>query len=171
MLRMSSRGIRDQAKAKQINSEIALANYREGTKIGIMDSAKKHSLKRIFGSSAKKLVLGYGALAWLTLCVQVCAFPASSLAKSQPPAAQGPQSGVPAPQVTGTPSPTQQADQQASGTIGGMVVDQTGSIVVGAQVTLTRQDQSPSREATTGDDGQFSFANVAPGPFQLSIAA
>ena len=36
---------------------------------------------------------------------------------------------------------------------------------------LARQNQSASQETQTGDDGQYSFANIAPGPFQLSIAA
>lgn len=36
---------------------------------------------------------------------------------------------------------------------------------------LTREDQSPSQEVLSGDDGQFSFANIAPGPFQLTITS
>ncbi len=36
---------------------------------------------------------------------------------------------------------------------------------------LTREDQSPSQEALSGDDGQFSFANIAPGAFQLTITS
>jgi len=38
-------------------------------------------------------------------------------------------------------------------------------------VNLAREDQSPSQEALSGDDGQFSFAGVAPGPFMLTISA
>ena len=58
-----------------------------------------------------------------------------------------------------------------SGSIHGTIVDPNGTAVAGARVKLTRQDQSPSQEAQAGDDGQYSFANVAPGPFQLSITA
>lgn len=36
---------------------------------------------------------------------------------------------------------------------------------------LARQDQSANPEAQTGDDGQYSFANIAPGPYQLTFAA
>ena len=43
--------------------------------------------------------------------------------------------------------------------------------VAGAQVKLSREDQSPDQEAMTGDDGQFSFANVPPGPFRLTITS
>jgi carboxypeptidase family protein len=60
-------------------------------------------------------------------------------------------------------------DQQLSGSISGTVVDQTGAFVAGAQVRLSRDDQSPAQEVLSGDDGQFSFASVAPGPFQLTI--
>jgi hypothetical protein len=48
-------------------------------------------------------------------------------------------------------------------------VDLTGAAAAGAAVTLTRADQSLDQEMLSGDDGQFSFANVAPGPFRLTI--
>lgn len=73
----------------------------------------------------------------------------------------------------------------APGTITGTIVDQSGAVVAGARVQLTRtgagtdtdgdkstdtsKDQSPNQEARTGGDGQFSFANIAPGAFQLTI--
>jgi hypothetical protein len=66
--------------------------------------------------------------------------------------------------------PAQQPDQQAMGSISGTVVDLTGGVVVGAQVRLMRGDQSPSAEVLTDDLGQFSFANVAPGAFELTIS-
>jgi hypothetical protein len=49
------------------------------------------------------------------------------------------------------------------------VVDQTGAAVAGAQVKLSREDQFPGQEASSDEDGRFAFANIAPGPFQLSI--
>jgi hypothetical protein len=69
-------------------------------------------------------------------------------------------------QVSGEQLP----DQQATGSISGTVVDLTGAIIVGAHVRITRGDQSQSAETLTDDVGQFSFANVAAGPFQLSIS-
>jgi hypothetical protein len=38
-------------------------------------------------------------------------------------------------------------------------------------VTLTLDDHSLNRDLLSGDDGQFSFASIAPGPFHLTIAA
>jgi hypothetical protein len=36
-------------------------------------------------------------------------------------------------------------------------------------VKLSAEDPSPSQEVQSGDDGQFSFTHVAPGPFQLTV--
>jgi hypothetical protein len=57
-----------------------------------------------------------------------------------------------------------------SGSISGTVVDPSGAAVAGARVGLTRGDQSKKQEVLSGDDGQFSFGNIAPGPFQLIIS-
>ncbi len=68
-----------------------------------------------------------------------------------------------------------QAPEGLSGTITGTVVDQSGAVVAGARIKLTATgtatggDQSPSQETLTGNDGQFSFTNVASGPFHLTI--
>jgi hypothetical protein len=78
----------------------------------------------------------------------------------------------PDPQVS-PPKPQANAPKVPAvpGSILGTVLDQTGSVAVGAVVRLTSEDQSLSREATTGDNGQFSFSNVPPGPFKLSVTA
>ena len=68
------------------------------------------------------------------------------------------------PQQTLVPSP-------ASGSIKGTIVDQSAALVAGAHVQLTREDQSQNQEVLSGDDGQFAFANVPPGAFQLTITA
>ena len=68
------------------------------------------------------------------------------------------------PQQTLVPSP-------ASGSIKGTIVDQSAAVVAGAHVKLTREDQSQNQEVLSGDDGQFAFANVPPGAFQLTITA
>ena len=42
---------------------------------------------------------------------------------------------------------------------------------MGARVSIARQISSANLEALSGDEGQFSFADVIPGPFQLTISA
>jgi hypothetical protein len=61
--------------------------------------------------------------------------------------------------------------QPLSGSISGTVVDQSGAVVAGARVKLTDEDQSLNQEVLSGKDGQFSFANIAPGSFQLTITS
>lgn len=58
-----------------------------------------------------------------------------------------------------------------TGNINGTVLDQSGAVVAGARVKLTGEDPTVSREALSDTDGNFSFANVAPGPFHLTITA
>lgn len=98
----------------------------------------------------------------------MCAFPL--LAQSQPAAPSsspnaGPNLSAP---LSGTP---QSPDPQATGSIVGSVVDQGGTPVYGAHVSLSRTGASPAATTDTDQDGQFSFSNIAPGPFQLSITA
>ena len=107
------------------------------------------------------MLVGLGSSVWLGLSVLSCVFPA--LAQSQqPPIVQAPGTGT---------HVTQLPDQQLAGSISGTVVDSTGAVVVGARVTLTPADQSPPQEVLSGAEGQFSFANVVPGTFQIRITA
>jgi hypothetical protein len=62
-------------------------------------------------------------------------------------------------------------DSPLPGSISGRVADQSGAVVAGALVKLSGQDRSRDQEVLSGGDGQFSFTNVAPGPFQLSITS
>jgi hypothetical protein len=63
------------------------------------------------------------------------------------------------------------SDQKSPGTITGTVIDQSGAVVVGARIMFTRPGQPETLELESGDRGQFSFANVAPGAFQISVTA
>jgi len=77
-------------------------------------------------------------------------------------------------QLRDAPDPALSAaetQQKTYGTAGGRVVDQTGKGVVGADVTLTRDQDSLIQEGQTDEDGHFSFANVSPGSLQITIAA
>ena len=61
--------------------------------------------------------------------------------------------------------------QKVTGTISGSVVGQDGVALAGVEVKLTIEGQSLSQEVMTGEGGQFSFTNVAPGSFQLTITS
>ena len=63
----------------------------------------------------------------------------------------------------------QAQDSPAIGSISGTVLDATGAPVSGARVRLTLGATSPAVETLTEPNGHFSFANVAPGAFGLSI--
>lgn len=74
---------------------------------------------------------------------------------------------------SGVPSTNEQPP--LSGSIRGTLVDQSGAFVLGARMKLTA-DRSPHgqsvvREALSGVDGQFSFADIPAGPFHLTIVS
>ncbi len=73
--------------------------------------------------------------------------------------------------MAGFPVLAQSPSEQLAGNISGRVVDQSGAAVVGARVSLTGDGRAATPDAVTGTDGQFSFPNVVPGPFKLSITA
>ena len=107
---------------------------------------------------------------WLALGILAWAFPALARAQ-QPPVALGGESGFPDSSGIRLAALDRQLDQQSPGSIRGILVDPRGAPVPGARVKLSRGDQSPNQEVLTGDDGQFSLANITPGPFQLTITA
>jgi len=105
----------------------------------------------------------------LSLCVLLCGFPLSSLARAQErPVVQG---ALSTDDTSGTKAPEQAVDQQPAGTISGTVEDQSGAVTLGATVRLTREGQSQGQEVLSGENGQFSFAHIAPGPFHLKITS
>src|SRR6266568_4407920 len=73
------------------------------------------------------------------------------------------------PQGTGTSEHS--SDPRLSGSISGTIVDPTQAAIAGARVRLSWGDQSLYQEVMSDDDGLFSFANVAPGAFQLTITS
>ncbi|MBZ5570770.1 MAG: carboxypeptidase-like regulatory domain-containing protein [Acidobacteriia bacterium] len=101
----------------------------------------------------------------LVLALTIMGCTSRSVAQTLQPA-PGPS---PEPQRTDSPSGGQ-LPKQLAGSISGTVVDRSGAVVAGARVKLTREDQS-QQEVFSGDNGQFSFANIASGPFQLTITS
>jgi hypothetical protein len=132
-----------------------------------VNSIKKESCKKSWGGSVRKRVLGTGRLVWLSLTVLVCGFP--TLARQNPTAA-GAESGLPDALATKASTAEQLPDPQLSGRISGRVVDPSGVAAIGATVRLRRADQSLDQQMLSDDDGRFSFADVAPGSFRLTIA-
>lgn len=125
-----------------------------------MNSIKKGSFKKSRGGSVHRKVCGVGALVSLSLSLLICN--SATLAR-QNPTTEGVESGLPSALAT-----------QLSGRISGRVVDPSGVGAAGATVRLTQADQSLDQqtldEQTLSDeDGRFSFSDVAPGSFRLTI--
>jgi len=79
------------------------------------------------------------------------------------------------PGFTESGSPAAQTERHASGTIKGRIFDQAGNPVVGAHVKLLLDSPRPPESANlpgveTGDNGEFSFSNIAPGAFRIEIS-
>lgn len=60
---------------------------------------------------------------------------------------------------------------QFSSNLQGVVMDSTGAVISGATVTLTNTDTGVSQLATTGQQGDFRFVSVAPGPYEVTTSA
>ena len=105
---------------------------------------------------------------WLSLPVSF--FGAPALVLAQPQMSDTVPGVESAPRTAASPA-KQLPDQRVYGSIRGTVVDRTGTAVAGARVRLTAGDQSPNQEVQAGENGQFYFNSIAPGPFQLTITS
>ncbi len=59
--------------------------------------------------------------------------------------------------------------QSTYGTVDGTVVDSSGAVVAGAQVTLTNTGTQEKHTQTTGNEGGYKFVNVMPSEYRLDI--
>jgi hypothetical protein len=111
----------------------------------------------------------------LVLSISVAALSnnASSFAQSLQPSVAGTQE---------TPTVAQQptSDKRQSGGISGTVIDQDGAVIADVKIILTQPAATSSgatsgptstKEAHSDGEGHFAFAEVAAGPFQLSLTA
>lgn len=80
-------------------------------------------------------------------------------------------SSAPNPNTSSPPEAQQEQPAAKSGSVIGTVLDQTRSVATDVVVGVTSEDKSFSQELVTGDNGQFSFSNVPPGRFKLSVSA
>jgi len=63
------------------------------------------------------------------------------------------------------------AQTATTGVVLGTVTDTSGAVVAGAEVTLTDATTNLVRTQMTNDNGQFTFAGIMPGTYQLKVSA
>jgi hypothetical protein len=133
---------------------------------------RKDSFGKAPHGTTPSWVPGHLGLVLLLPILLVCSLPRHALAQSaERPTPQAPNGQPDSVRSSTSAAQQQQSDARLPGSVGGTVVDPSGAAVVGARVKLTGENHPSEAEIPTGDDGQFSFASVAPGPFQLTITA
>ena len=130
----------------------------DGDRVLTVRSTQIDSDKKSLGKSARASAVGMGSFVCLCMCLVLLASPAPAQSQQTP-------------AETGTTAIQQLPARQFPGSISGTVVDPSGAAVPRARLELKREDQTTNQETLSGDDGQFSFGNVPPGPFQLTIEA
>ena len=103
----------------------------------------------------------------ICLCISLGFLPSIVFAQSQPPAVHQSDSGH-AGEGSGAGAVA------APGTISGQIADKSGAAIVGAHVRLSLDGQSATQvviEAVADNDGQFTFTNIPPGSFQLTVSS
>ena len=123
--------------------------------------------------SYKREVDAIGRVRALSGSVLACTLLLVTVAHGQQLSSLHEQSSAPTQQTSQVPDVSSgQTGSQPTGSIFGTVLDQGGAVAVGARVRLTRPDQPHTQQvSSSGDNGQFTFVNLAPGSFQLTITA
>jgi hypothetical protein len=131
---------------------------------------KKGPCERALVRSVGAWILGARSLLLISVGVLACGFPALAQSERLPivPEAEG---GLLPAIGTASSGGGQLPAQRLPGSISGTIIDRTGTGVVGARVKLTQDEQSPSREVVSDDQGKFFFTNIAPGPFHLTVTS
>src|SRR5437868_9225531 len=57
-----------------------------------------------------------------------------------------------------------------TGSVAGLVTDQSNAVVPGATVTLTDPSTGTSQTASTNENGRYIFVNVKPGTYNMQIS-
>lgn len=112
--------------------------------------------------SARRVALRTTVFVCLLLAVLAAGGVSAVWAQAQQPSGQP---NGPAAQSTATPPPA-----QTSGVITGTVTDKAGALAIGAQVALIQNGQT-ARSIASGNNGDFTFSDVPPGPFRLKVTA
>lgn len=61
--------------------------------------------------------------------------------------------------------------QTHRGSVRGTVTDPNGAVIPGATIKITSQETGATRVATSGEDGEYTVSFLAPGNYQMSVAA
>jgi hypothetical protein len=132
---------------RQFGSGLNLTGWKESSRIHCIDNHLRHSIR---------------AAKWIAVWITAAAIlnNLSALAQTQEVPAEAPTSI----QLNEPPGPK-------SGSISGIVVDQSGAVVADVKITLAQQGMVSKREALSDSNGYFLFLDVAPGPFQIAYEA
>ncbi|MBW4044326.1 MAG: carboxypeptidase regulatory-like domain-containing protein [Acidobacteria bacterium] len=79
--------------------------------------------------------------------------------------------GAPIPDAPQPQSEAQDAQPSRDASISGVIQDQTGAVVPGAQVTLTHTDGRTLNTVTCGPNGEFTFTNILAGSYLVNVNA
>jgi hypothetical protein len=93
--------------------------------------------------------------------------PRSALAQTKRPAKSSGASKTPAASKTSTTP----AQDPSLGAVSGTITDQQGEVAEGAIVELARDNDSKKEQVASGSNGEYSFANVTPGPVHITVTA
>lgn len=118
-------------------------------------------LRQLTGAS------GWGRLLFSSLLVILLVFPQSAITQTKRPSKSSGTSKTPAASNPST-TPTQ---NPSLGAISGTIIDQQGEVAEGAIVELARDSDSKKQQLASGSNGEYSFANVTPGPFHITVTA
>ena len=139
---------------------------REHGKIGIVKMMRSSAQSLGWQGAERGTTRDLNRVALVCLGVMIFGFPAGARTIRQ--AALPAQVAGAGPGVGGG---LQQADPRMPGSVSGTIVDASGAAVVGAKVSLTRDEPGAGVETTSDTDGAFTFASVTPGAFHLTVTA
>lgn len=110
---------------------------------------------------------GWARLLFFCLLLLPVAFSQSALSQTQRPTKNSGTSKT-AQTSTATKTPVQSS---SLGAVSGTITDQKGEVAEGAIVELSRDNDSKKQQVASGSNGEYSFANVIPGPFHITVTA
>ncbi|TAM83618.1 MAG: carboxypeptidase regulatory-like domain-containing protein [Acidobacteria bacterium] len=134
-----------------------------------MDSSSRGFFRKFLSGRVRSTIAAVVIFIWPGAGFLICV-PAVQAQTAQPAPSSGAATATPDQLGATAPTAGVASSQQPASSISGSVADPNGGPVDEAQITLARNGQSLFR-AWTADNGQFSFPEIAPGTYQLTIAA